>query len=110
MEHKKIVKIFFVLIFLILILFILYNFLLKKRTNTISEPIKIEETILSSNIIKDVNYNTKDTDGNEYIVIATEGEIDYSNSSILFLTNVKAKIKLKNLDIITITSDFVNII
>ena len=106
MEHKKIVKIFFVLIFLILILFILYNFFFKKGNNTISEPIKIEETILSSNIIKDVNYTTKDTDGNEYIVTATEGEIDYSNSSILFLTNVKAKIKLKNLDIITITSDF----
>ena len=106
MENKKIVKIFFVLILLILFLFISYSFFFKKKTTKVSETVKIEETISSSNIIQDVNYTTRDADGNEYIVTAVEGEIDYSNSSILFLTNVKAEIKLKNLNIITITSDF----
>ncbi len=106
MENKKIVKIFFVLILLILFLFISYSFFFKKKTTKVSETVKIEETISSSNIIQDVNYTTRDADGNEYIVTAAEGEIDYSNSSILFLTNVKAEIKLKNLNIITITSDF----
>ena len=47
------------------------------------------------------NYQTardadKDADGNEYVINALQGEIDYSNSNILYLTQVKAKIKLKN--------------
>ena len=34
--------------------------------------------IYNSNIIKDVNISTKDKDGNEYIIKAEEGEIDFS--------------------------------
>ena len=59
-----------------------------------------------SNIIKDVNYTTKDIEGNEYTINAVEGEIDYNNSNILFLTKVEAFIKLKNGEIITINSDY----
>ena len=39
-------------------------------------------------------------------VTALEGEIDYSNSNILYLTTVNALIKLNNSENITITSDF----
>ena len=65
-----------------------------------------EEDSISSNIIKDVNYVTTDPDGNEYIVTASKGEIDFNNDNILFLTNVRALIKLKNNNQITIISDF----
>ena len=65
-----------------------------------------EDIIYNSNIIENVNYTTKDADGNEYAINALQGEIDYSNSNILYLTQVKAKIKLKNSENITITSDF----
>ena len=71
------------------------------------ESINIEEnTTYNSNIIKDVEYASKDAKGNKYIVNAKEGEIDYSNSSVIFLTKVKAKIELNNKEIIYITSDF----
>ena len=53
-----------------------------------------------------MNYKSKDPDGNEYIINALKGEIDYSNPNVLYLTKVRAKIKLKNSEIITITSDF----
>ena len=56
--------------------------------------------------IKDVNYVTRDADGNEYTVTSSEGEIDLNNENILFLTNVKALIKLKNASQITIVSDY----
>ena len=62
--------------------------------------------VYKSNIIEDVNYTTKDTEGNEYIINASQGEIDFSNTKILFLTDVKAQIKFKNAEIITITSNF----
>ena len=65
-----------------------------------------KDTIYNSNIISDVNYTTKDSAGNEYIVNALQGEIDFSNTKILFLTDVNAVIKLKNAEIITIKSSF----
>ena len=98
-----------------LVFFILaISFILYIKFFKISEEIKLnldeaekkEEAIYSSNIIKDVNYSTKDQDGNEYTISALQGEIDYSNPNILYLTTVKAIIKLKSSEIITITSNY----
>jgi hypothetical protein len=65
-----------------------------------------ESFIYNSNIIKDVSYSSKDADGNEYIINAIQGEIDYANTDIIYLTNVNALIKLNNSDNIKIKSDF----
>ena len=47
----------------------------------------------------------------KYIIDASEGEIDYSETNIIYLTNVVAVIKLiKDNTTIKITSDYVNII
>jgi hypothetical protein len=87
----------------------------KKDKNELSKPInpssKIEEeAVYNSNIIKDINYTSRDLKGNEYILIAKEGEIDLDNSDIIFLTDVTAYIKLvKNSELIVITSIMANI-
>ena len=47
-----------------------------------------------------------DADGNQYTITALEGEIDYSNPNILYLTGVKGLIQLKDSDDINITSNF----
>ena len=65
-----------------------------------------QERSYSSNIIENVRYSSNDPDGNEYIIIADQGEIDIKNSQIIFLKNVKATIKLKNSDNIKVSSDF----
>ncbi len=67
---------------------------------------KIEDNVYSSNIIKGVKYSSIDLNGNEYIITASTGEIDFKNSDIIFLQNVKALIILKDNDEITITSKF----
>ena len=67
---------------------------------------KIEENIYSSNIIKGVKYSSIDLNGNEYIITASTGEIDFKNTDIIFLKDVKAIIILKDNDKITITSNF----
>ena len=54
----------------------------------------------------DVSYSSKDVKGNEYIINAKKAEIDFTNSNILFLTNVTAIIKLKNSSDIKITSNY----
>ena len=103
---KKIAKIFIILSLILLITLILYSKYFKEEEVSKEKNIIIEEEVYKSNIIKDVNYTTKDKDGNEYIINAKQAEIDFSDTNILFLTDVKAFIKLSNSEIITITSDY----
>ena len=77
----------------------------KSYSSNIKEEIT-EERSYSSNIIENVRYSSNDPDGNEYIIVADQGEIDIKNTQIIFLKNVKATIKLKNSDNIKISSDF----
>lgn len=106
MASKKKTVIFFLLIFASLLSVFFYLKNSDKKKEPISEIIEKDEVIYSSNIIKDVNYITRDTDGNEYIINALQGEIDYAQSNIIFLEEVNAIIRLKDLTIIRITSDF----
>ena len=106
MLGKKIVKISLIISFLLIVILFIYLKFSKKTEIILQEPETQEEINYTSNIIKDVNYTTKDIEGNEYNITALEGEIDYNNSNILFLTKVEAFIKLKNDEIITIQSDY----
>ena len=87
--------------------FIYSNYFQKEKINqNINIEIK-EESSTNSNIIKDIKYSSSDLKGNEYIILADEGEIDLNNSDIIFLKNVEAFINLieKN-ETITVVSDF----
>ena len=106
MSGKKIVKISLIISFLLIVILFIYLKFSKKTEIILQEPETQEEINYSSNIIKDVNYTTKDIEGNEYSITALEGEIDYNNSNILFLTKVEAFIKLKSGEIISIQSDY----
>ena len=97
--------------FLILIVFILiilsYQKIFKKDKKIVSETTLVEkENTVNSNIIKDVKYTSRDVKGNEYVITASEGEIDFSDSNIIFLTDVYATIILKNSNVITISSSY----
>ena len=110
MKKNKIVKFFFVFFIISSILLIYLKFFKKDYEVVKNETTVVEEKIYSSNIIENVNYSTKDADGNEYLITAIEGEIDFSNPNIIYLTDVKAEIKLKNSDNVVIVSDLVNTI
>ena len=111
MTKKKNFLIFFLIFFFISIALFFNHFFFKKdndTTETLSKE-KLEQSEqknYNSNIIKDVNYKSRDIRGNEYIIDAEEGQIDISNSDIIFLTNVKALIKMNNSEDIVITSDY----
>ena len=111
MKKKKILKVLLIL-FLIIFSWFAYSKYFKKNKSLLSKQLNItteidEETVYNSNIIKDINYTSRDLKGNEYILIAKEGEIDLDNSDIIFLTNVTAYIKLiKNSELIVITSNY----
>ena len=66
-----------------------------------------EDNFTNSNIVKDIEYSSKDLKGNEYVILSNEGEIDLNNNDIIFLKDVTAYIKMsKNNETITIVSEF----
>ena len=111
MKKKIFLKVILILSLIILTWFI-YSKYFKKKESLLSKPLQPainlkEEIFYNSNIIKDINYTSRDLKGNEYILIAQEGEIDLDNSDIIFLTDVTAYIKLvKNSELIIITSNY----
>ena len=111
MNKKNIFKIILILS-LITITWFVYSEYFKTDKRLFSEPVDPaaktdQETVYNSNIIKDINYTSRDLKGNEYILIAKKGEIDLNNSDIIFLTDVLAYIKLvKNSELIIITSNY----
>ena len=106
MKIKKIFKIFFIIfLFLFLTIFTYIN-LFKKENDPKSESSIKEDIIYKSNIIENVNYITKDADGNEYIINSRQGEIDFSDPNIIYLKDVRALIKLNVSEEISIISDF----
>ena len=106
MLKGKTVKIFLALFILLLIIFLVFKNYFKREKIIQPQQAINEEITYNSNIIENVNYQTNDADGNEYIITALKGEIDFTNTNIIFLTKVTAVIKLKNSENITITSDF----
>jgi hypothetical protein len=103
--RTKIIKIIFVVSFLIAILFLYFKNDKKEEVKVEINP-KNEDYSYNSNILKDVNYNSKDADGNQYFIEALKGEIDFSNNNIIYLTNVSALIKLNDSKNIKINSEF----
>ena len=106
MQSKKIIKILIIFLLLLSFVFLIYYKFFNAEKITVSEPIKEEVSNYSSNIIKDVEFKTTDTDGNEYKITSIQGEIDFNTPNIIYLTKVKALIKIKDSNEITITSEY----
>ena len=110
---KKIILLFMVVLFLSVLNHFFFKNLDKDQLDNSSKNLdtkfkkeKLEEKSYSSNIIENVKYSSIDPKGNEYNISASKGEIDIKNNQTIFLKNVKATIKLKNSDIILISSGF----
>ena len=109
MRIKKVLFFFLIFTLLILSYFVYTEVYKKEKSMNISENINeiiLDENTFSSNTIKDVNYISRDTKGNEYIINASKGEIDINNPDIIYLTDVKAFINLENSNTVNISSDF----
>jgi len=106
MIYKHSGKIIFIILCFIILLIAINSKIFEKKDTTLIKPQELKNEVYSSNKISDVKYTTKDADGNEYIITASEGEIDYSNTNFIYLTNIEAIIKLINSDDISITSDY----
>ena len=105
MRKKLVFKTLVILLFSLIILFF-YSSIIKKEEVVNIDTLSNDDENNNSNIIKDVNYVSKDSRGNEYIINALEGQIDLSNNKTIFLTKVRATINLIDSNKINIISDF----
>ena len=111
MKKKKFLVIILILS-LIIITWFVYSEYFKEDKNKLSKSVNStseieEEAVYNSNIIKNIKYISRDLKGNEYTLLAKEGEIDLNYSDIIFLTDVKAYIKIaKNSQLIVISSNY----
>lgn len=111
MKHKIIIQIIFIIIFFTIVFLFYYRYFSSNNvsTNNVS-------TILQNNnpdsdglqkensLIKDMTYQTTDINGNKYYIFSEYGEVDITNSEIIIMTNVSAKIEIFNKDTIHINS------
>ena len=101
-------KKFIISIITLIIFFLIYSkyFIKEEIEKQVTLEIK-EEDFTNSNQIKDIKYSSKDLKGNEYILLAKEGEIDLNDNDIIFLKGVTAYIKMiKNNEVIEIISNY----
>ena len=104
MTKKNFIKALIVFFFFLVIFYFFF-----KDESKIEKPQVKKENLESSyslNIIEDVSYSSKDVNGNEYIIVAKKGEIDASDSNVIFLTKVDATIKLVDGNLVLISSDY----
>ena len=106
MERGFFLRVTFIITILILLLIIIFNLNQNNKVSVEEKKEVIQEEAENSNYIKDVEYKSKDSSDNLYILKASEGIIDKSNSKIIYLTSIKAVIELNDYNSIDISSNF----
>ena len=106
MKRSYFLRVSFIVTVLILLLIIIFNLNQNNKELIVEKKEIVQEEIENTNIIKDVEYKSKDSSGNEYILKASEGIIDQNNSNIIYLTTINAVIKLRDYNSIDISSNF----
>ena len=106
MERRFFLRVTFIITILILLLIIIFNLNQNNKESVEEKKEVVQEEVENSNLIKDVEYKSKDSSDNLYILKASEGIIDQNNSNIIYLTSIKAVIELNDYDSIDISSNF----
>ena len=105
MNKKKILKIFLVLLFFIILLALFFKFFSDEKIEQ-SDLSNNKDKNITSNIIKELSFASRDKKGNSYILKAEEGEVDLSNEKIIYLKQITAQVILNNYEEIIVLSDF----
>tara|TARA_B100001057_G_scaffold501178_1_gene621564 strand:- start:1044 stop:1634 length:591 start_codon:yes stop_codon:yes gene_type:complete len=106
MNKKIFIQAILLLTVLVLILSFYLHFFENRKTEVEKTKINNEYSkIEQENIINDLQYFSKDENGNTYLLNAKTGYADENNTNIIYLTGVNAKIIFDNNNEILVTSD-----
>ena len=114
MEKKNLIQFFLLILVILIFLATFYTYVVMNQNNEEKKVDKylqkdLEELSInkeSSNIVKNVKYNSKDSFGNEYEIFSDLAEINLEDPNIVYMTDVKARIDLKNSEPILIYAKF----
>lgn len=106
MKHKIIIQIIFIIIFFTIVFLFYYKYFSSNNvsTNLQNNNPDSESLQKENSLIRDMTYQTTDINGNKYYIFSEYGEMDITNSEIIIMTNVSAKIEIFNKDTIHINS------
>jgi len=106
MKHKIIIQIIFIIIFFTIVFLFYYKYFSSNNVSTILQNNNLDSEGLQTEtgLIKDMTYQATDINGNKYYIFSEYGEVDITNSEIIIMTNVSAKIEIFNKDTIHINS------
>ena len=106
MKRSYFLRVSFIVTVSTLLLIIIFNLNQNNNELIVEKKEIVQEEIEDTNIIKDVEYKSKDSSGKEYTLKSSEGIIDQNNTNIIYLTSIKASIELKDYNSINISSKF----
>ena len=105
MKKKILLQIFlFTIIIIISWAFYKKYFLIDNSISQVKEK-NVEKNTNLGNIIKNIEYLSSDIKGRKYIISAKTGTIDKTNSEIIYMNNVDAKIIFLDGSVALISSD-----
>jgi len=116
MQKKILIQLFLLVIILILSIFF-FNFYFSNKANNKTANIEnlqaidvIEKKATSDkkkyNVMEEIEYNSLDKDGNQYLIKARKGEIKKNQLNLIVMEDVLAIINVKNSSPITVQSDY----
>ena len=106
MKYKTTIQLTLCVFFLITIFFFYYNYFTPNKNRLVIENKNNnpESSKLESNLIKDMDYQVIDDNGNKYFIYSKYGEISSDDPDIILMENVVARIELFEKDTIYINS------
>ena len=109
MNQKTKIQFILILLFVLITIWFVFKYIVSDKKIVKNNNITPYSDLLkndSSNFIDEINYSSIDAKGNKYELNAKQGEVDISNSDIMFLNDVTAYVYLNNKSVIKIISDF----
>jgi|TARA_B110000116_G_C16686322_1_gene513122 hypothetical protein len=104
--NKKFILQIILLFFLLFTFALIYYYQKNKEKNpkmmTGVDNLQIKKG--SANLMQDIEYFSKDGNGNQYVITSKTGETDITNPDIIFMTDVYAEITFAGTDSIKIRS------
>ena len=108
--HKSLLIQTGILSLIIVMIFFSYKLFLHVKKNTevnlLTKNGKNNIENNDTNIIEDLNYTSRDNNGNIYEIFSKTGIVDKENIDFLYLKKVKAIVNIKNSGIVNVYSDF----
>jgi hypothetical protein len=106
MNKKSLLQLFLIIIILLTSFFFFKTYIVKKDTHVVLENIFNEiDSEEKSNLVYNIQYITRDEDGNSYILESDTGELNDDQKELIVMRGVKAIIESENSEQIIIYSN-----